>query len=125
MDNFKEAVKRGVRFNTSRGSLSTEQIYSLSMSSVAIIVKSLKIELKKNNDDDLSFLDDTTISDPILELKFNVAKDIYLDKKADRDLLKSESETKLHNQKILELIKKKQDEELGDLSIEDLEKQLR
>lgn len=123
---YKNASKLKLRFNTSKGLLSVEQMWDLSMTAMARIVRALKKELKADNDDDLSFLDDTsTPVDAILQLKFNIAKDIYLTKKDELEAVKNEAEVKVHNQKILKLIKDKQEAALGDLSVEELEKMMK
>lgn len=126
MDNFKEASKLKLRFETSKGSLSAEQLWDLSQTSLATIVKNLKTLLKKESDDELSFLDDTVNQvDKVTQLRFDIIKDIYLTKKAEREAIKNEAETKFHNQKILELIKKRQDSKLEEMSEEDLLKMLK
>lgn len=119
---YKEASREKLRFSTQKGLLSVEQLWDLRLAPLATIVRNLKKELKKDNDDDLSFLDENSKPvDAILELKFKIAKDIYLVKKGERDALASEAEKKAHNQKILELIAKKQEESLQGKSVEELE----
>lgn len=125
MSDFKQATKEKLRFDTSKGLLSTEQLWDLSLNSIAIIVRSLKKQLKKDNDDDLSFLDEgSTPVDRTLELKFNVVKEVYLSKKEDSDTIRDEASKKLHNQKILELIFEKKEGDLRTKSVEELEAML-
>jgi hypothetical protein len=81
--------------------------------------------LKKNDDDELSFLEDTKVVDVENQLRFDILKDIYLTKKKEAEELRNIAETKEHNQKILSLIAEKQDSKLKDMSIEDLEKLLK
>lgn len=121
MSNFKQATKERLRFETSKGLLSTEQLWDLNLTSLATIVRSLKKQLMKYNDDELSFLDDTsTPVDRTLELKFNVVKEVYLDKKEEMEAIKNESSKKEHNQKILGLIAEKQEGNLREKSVEEL-----
>ena len=125
MSDFKQATKEKLRFDNSKGLLSTEQLWDLSLNSIAIIVRSLKKQLKKDNDDDLSFLDEgSTPVDRTLELKFNVVKEVYLSKKEDSDTIRDEASKKLHNQKILELIFEKKEGDLRTKSVEELEAML-
>lgn len=81
--------------------------------------------MKKNDDDELSFLEDTKVVDVENQLRFDILKDIYLTKKKEAEELRNIAETKEHNQKILSLIAEKQDSKLKDMSIEDLEKLLK
>lgn len=121
MSNFKQATKERLRFETSKGLLSTEQLWDLNLTTLATIVRSLKKQLKKDNDDELSFLDDTsTPVDKTLELKFNVVKEVYISKKEEMESIRDESIKKEHNQKILELIAEKQEGDLRGKSIEEL-----
>ena len=125
MSIFKQAAKEKLRFSTRQGMLSAEQLYELKLTPLANIVRSLKKELKKDNDDDLSFLDEgSTPVDATLQLKFEIAKAIYLDKKEERDAAKNAAEKKAHNEKIMELIAKKQDEDLGSKSVDELKAML-
>lgn len=125
MDNFKQASKLQLRFNTSKGVLTIEQLWDLSMESLATIIRNIKKEIIKEDSDELSFLDQSNTVDPTVQLSFNIVKDIYLDKKLELEAARSEAESKAHNQKILEIIKRKQDGELEGLTITELEEQLR
>lgn len=121
MSNFKQATRERLRFETSKGLLSTEQLWDLNLTSLATIVRSLKKQLKRDNDDELSFLDDTSNPvDKTLELKFNVAKEVYIAKKEEMESIRNEASKKEHNQKILELIAEKQEGDLRGKSIEEL-----
>lgn len=121
MNNFKQASKQKLRFNTSKGLLSTEQLWDLKLTPLASVVRSLKKELKKDNDDDLSFLDETaTPVDKDTQLRFNVAKEVYLAKKEERDAIANEAARKEHNQKIMALIADKNEESLKGKTIEEL-----
>jgi len=123
MDNFKKASQLKLRFNTNKGSLSVEQLWDLTPTGLATLVRSIKAELKSANlDDDLGFLSDTipTKVDKENQLRFEVAKDVYLTKKAEADELRAAKEKKEHNQKILELIQKKKESKLESMSEEEL-----
>ena len=125
MNVFQKGAKLGLVFNTSRGVLSISDLYRLKLSHLAQILKGLSEELGNEENDSLSFLDETRVIDENAQLRFEIAKAIYLDKKADRDAIKNEAEVKAHNQKILDLIQRKKDKELEEMSLEDLQKQLK
>lgn len=123
---YKEGIRAKLRFETLRGVLSIEQLWDLPQTQLAKIVRNLKEKLKSESDDELAFLDDTAKQvDKIDQLKFNIVKDIYITKKREAEELRDIANTKEHNAKIIELIKKKQDEELQGRSVEELEKLLK
>ena len=120
MDIFKSAVKLSLRFSTSRGVLTTEQLFHLNQTEIASLIKGQKKILNKDNEDDLGFLDSVSKVDETEQLKFDILKDVYLTKKSELEVLKSTKETKEHNQKIMELINSKKEGELQSKSIEEL-----
>ena len=119
---YKEATKLGLRFQTNKGLLSTEQLFSLTQTDLASAFKASKKLLKKNDDDDLGFLEDNSKVDKIEELRFNILKDVYLTKKTENEASRAEAEAKAHNAKIDELILRKRETQLAEMSIEELEK---
>lgn len=128
MDNFKKASQLKLRFNTNKGVLSVEQLWDLTATSLATLVRSIKSELKNSTiEDELSFLSDVIPTKVDVEniLRFEIAKDIYLTKKAESEALRDEKAKKEHNQKILELIQNKKEGELQSKSIEELEAMLK
>jgi hypothetical protein len=121
MSNFKEASRIGLRFGTSKGALSTEQLWTLPLLDLATLVRNLKALTTKDNDDDLAFLDEkSTPVDKVVELRFNVAKEIYLAKQAENVSARDAKTKKAHNEKILGLIAEKQEGNLKNLSEEEL-----
>jgi len=119
---YKEATRLGLRFQTNKGLLSTEQLFSLTQTDLASAIKASKKLLKKNDDDDLGFLEDNSKVDKIEELRFNILKDVYLTKKTENEANRAEAEAKAHNAKIDELILRKRETQLAEMSIEELEK---
>lgn len=118
---FKEASKLKLRFSTSKGSLSVEQLWELTQTELATCIKNVKKSLKKGDtEDDLSFLDSTTTVDTTEQLRFDILKDVYLTKKSESEALRNAKEIKEHNQKIMELISNKQESELQNKSVDEL-----
>lgn len=81
MDNFKKASQLKLRFNTNKGVLSVEQLWDLTATSLATLVRSIKSELKNSTiEDELSFLSDVIPTKIDVEniLRFEIAKDVYL-----------------------------------------------
>jgi hypothetical protein len=125
MENYKLASKKKLRFATNKGVLSVEQLWDLSRAELGRCIKEVKKVLSgTDNDDDLSFLLESSKIDVEQQLRFDILKDIYITKKDEAEALKNKSVTKAHNEKILTLIARKQEAELENLSVEELEKQL-
>ena len=121
MDIYKLGNQLGLRFPTTKGLLSIEQLFTLRQTELANIVKSCKKTLSgTSSDDDLSFLDESKTVNKEDQLRFDIAKDIYLTKKAETDELRTKAERKAFEQKILGLIAEKQEDSLKGKSIEEL-----
>lgn len=125
MEMYKQASKLGLRIQTNRGVLAVEQLWQLNQSDLSSAIKAVKKVLKKTDDDELSFLEDSKVVDVENQLRFDILKDVYLTKKSEAEAIRNEAETKAHNQKILALISEKQEGKLRDMSIEELEKLLK
>lgn len=125
MSNFKEATRLKLRFQTSKGALSVEQLWDLTQTELAACIRNLKKALKKNDDDELSFLDSDSKVDKVEQLRFDVVKEVYLAKKKEADDIKAAKEIKEHNQKILQLIADKKDKALEGKTVEELEAMLK
>lgn len=121
---YKQASKLGLRFQTNRGVLSVEQLWHLNQTDLSNAIKAVKKVLKKSDDDELSFLEDTKVVDVENQLRFDILKDVYLTKKKDAEELKSARDRKEYEQKILSLIAEKKDESLKGKTIEELEAML-
>jgi hypothetical protein len=119
---YKQASQLKLRFLTTVGQLSVEQLWGLSQTQLSNAIKAVKKVLKKNDDDELSFLEDTNVVDVENQLRFDILKDVYLTKKKESEEIRNAAEVKAHNQKIDTLIAEKKDGQLKEMSIEQLEK---
>jgi hypothetical protein len=119
---YKKASQIKLRFLTNVGQLSVEQLWDLTPSQLSNAIKAVKKVLKKNDDDELSFLEDTKVVDVENQLRFDILKDVYLTKQDEAEKLKDAADVKAHNEKINSLIAEKQEGKLREMSIEDLEK---
>lgn len=118
---YKQASRLKLRVLTNVGTISVEQLWDLSQNQLSNSIKAVKKVLRKTDDDDLSFLEDTKIVDVENQLRFDILKDVYLTKKKEAEELRTVVETKAHNQKILTLISEKKDDKLKGMSVEELE----
>lgn len=117
---FKQASKLKIRFQTSIGELSTEQLWDLSLEKLDSLAVSLQEEYKESGKK--SFLEKKTAKDKELKLRFDIVLHILTSKVEEMEAEKENNEVKSHNAKIDALIAEKQDEELKSKSIKDLEK---
>lgn len=122
---YKKASLLKLRVITTQGSLSVEQLWSLSLVKLASLVKSLKKELKTSDDDDLSFLDENaTQINPITQLKFDIVKDIYITKNAERKAKLVDIDRKAALQRLLEIKALRVDKAKEAMSDADLDKEI-
>jgi hypothetical protein len=119
MSNFKEASKQGLRIQTSKGLLSVEQLWTLSLTDLDTLAVSLETEYEKSGKK--SFLTPKSTADKKLKLAFDIVLEVLNDKSDEATKLSEAKERKEHNNKILELIAKKKDGELEGKSVEELE----
>lgn len=123
MDNFKLASKQKLRFQTSRGPLTTEQLWDLSLDELDELAVSLETEHKQS--DKKSFIVKSTAKDKTAKLRFDVILDVLNTKLEEAQALTEAQEIKEHNKKIISLISEKQDESLKGKSIKQLESMLK
>ncbi len=123
MSNFKEASKQKLRFQTSKGLLSVEQLWDLSLTDLDTLAVSLETEHKESGKK--SFLDTKSVKDKTAKLRFDVVLDVLTTKVEEQNALAEAKEIKEHNNKIIELIAEKKDESLKGKSIKQLEAMLK
>lgn len=123
MDNFKQASKERLRFNTSKGQLTTEQLWDLSLTDLDTLAVSLQEEHEKSGKK--SFLVTKSVKDKKAKLAFDVVLEV-LNTEANAATEATEAkEIKEHNNKILQLIVEKQDETLKGKTVKQLEAMLK
>lgn len=127
MEMYKQATRINLQFETEKGILNLQQLWTLGTTSLSKAIKAINKKLKEQDkdDDELSFLG-TNVSSKNKEdvLRFEILKDIYLTKKQEAEEEAAKVSKKEQNQKILELISRKKDTVLEQMSVEELEKML-
>ena len=124
---YKKAAIMKLRFQTKKGLLSVEDLFGLSMKSLEAECREQFKRVKESGSggaEELEFLSDTPKSDPTEELRFEILKDVYKTKKAELDAQRDAAKNSVEKQKILEILKEKQDANLRNLSEEELKKKL-
>lgn len=121
MEMYKQAAILGLRVQTTKGLLSVDQLWTLKLKDLADSLKALKKNSTKTSDSELDFLEEPTKVNVISELAFEIMKDVYLTKREEANRVKEDAEVKAYNQKIIEIIARKQDQDLENKSLEELQ----
>ncbi len=116
MDIYKKANQIKLRFATNKGLLSVEQLYDLSLKDLDTLAVSLKVESTPRE----SFLVETSAQNEIAQLSFDIALDVLQTKMKEQKEAREALETKRKKDKILDIIARKQDASLENMSIEEL-----
>lgn len=117
---FKRASRKKLRVETTKGLLSVEQLWDLSLSDLDTTAIGLKKQMSAMQEE--SFLNPKpSVESTNIKLSFDVVLDVLTTKQTDAEVALKASETKKHNEKIDSLIAQKKDEELSSLSVEELE----
>lgn len=118
---FEVATREKFRFPF-RGVISTEDLFDLSVKDLDSIFKTLNKELKKAKEE--SLLETKTQQDKELDIKIEIIKYIVKTKLDEEQLRAETKKKKEQKQKILELMASKQDADLQNKSVEELQQML-
>lgn len=124
---YKKAIQENLRFETPKGILTTEQLFSLGMDDLDLACRKAAAAVKKEQtvDDSLAFLEGKDASDSLAVLRFEILKDVYLTKKEERERTILNEDKKKQRALIASIIARKRNEELENMSIEELENMLK
>jgi hypothetical protein len=122
---FEKASRLKLRYETSKGKLSVEDLWDLPLISntgvyLDSIAKDLYLQLKSGAD--VSFVIKENKSDEIIQLKFDIVKHIIDVKLAEKELAEQAKLNKDRKQQILGIITQKENEQLLGSSLEELKK---
>lgn len=125
MNIFEQATKNKLRFSTSKGNITTEDLWSLPLTQLDKLAQKLQKEVEATKGTK-SFITPTPVSTGIRtdQLRFDVCLHIINVKLAERDAAKLRTEKAAQKARIMEIIAQKQDESLVGKSMEDLQKML-
>lgn len=115
---YKQVSKMKLRFATSKGNLSVEDLWDLSLPALDRPAVSYDEELAKSPRK--SFITNDTPSNSELELKFNIVKDVITDMLKD----KVAREAAKDKARLTELLAKKQSEKMESMSEDEIRQRL-
>lgn len=127
MELFERAARLKLRFETSIGAITTEDLFDQPLTdtrkvNLDDIARRLSREVRESEVE--SFVDAPSNANSLLQLKLDVVKRVIELKIADRDAAKKSAATKAQKAQLVELIAEKKAEGLKGKSIEELEAQL-
>ena len=121
---FKEANRYKLRFDTDRGNVTTEDLWDLPLVNKSVCLDNIAKQLSKKikEVDEESFVVKKSSADTILELKLEIVKYIISVKLEEKEIKEKSVATKAKKERINSIIADKEDENLRNASVEDLEK---
>lgn len=115
MSMYKEASRKKLRFTTSKGSLSAEQLWDLPVTELDEMAVALEESYKGSGKK--SFITGKSAKNNVMKLQFDIVLDVLNTKLEEAEEARIAAENKEHNEKILTMIAEKQDEKLKGMSI--------
>lgn len=116
---FEGAVRAKYRFPF-KGQISTEDLWDLSLQDLDRVFKALNAEAKQSQEESLLKVRDKQAE--TLERKIEIVKYIVTVKQAEIIAIKEAADRKAQKQRIMEIIAKKEDDTLQNMSLDELKK---
>lgn len=119
---FEQATRNKFRYVTTKGSVTTEDLWDLALNELDNVAKLLNKQIKEATEE--SYIQTKSSANTVLQQKFDIVIriiNVKLQEQKERELAK---EKKARKQQLLELIEQKENEKLSSLSIDELRKQL-
>lgn len=110
---FEMATRNKMRFPSTKGELSVEDLWDLSDKDLDVVYKNLKDQEVKSSEE--SLLDDANV-DPKLTAAIGIVKYIFTTKRNERLAEKERINKKLTQRKYIDALSKKQDEAIEKMS---------
>lgn len=110
---FEMATRSKLRFPSTKGELSVEDLWDLSDKDLDVVYKNLKDQEVKSSEE--SLLDDVNV-DPKLTAAIGIVKYIFTTKRNERLAEKERINKKLTQRKYIDALSKKQDEAIEKMS---------
>jgi len=126
LEQFEQASRLKLRFETAKGSLGVEDLWDLPLrgngTSLNSLAKDLSQKIKSEGEED--FVSPSTKVNAVLDLQFSLVKHVIEIRLIEKAASEALAERKEKKQKLLEIISRKRDTALEQAPVEDLEKML-
>jgi hypothetical protein len=119
---YKKALRTKLRFSTTKGKLTTEDLFDLSLTDLNILAISLDKKLSETPRK--SFISDMAPDTQEDELRFNIVKDVITLKLAERNAAQNAKAKAAEKAQLLEILHRKKNEALENLSVAEIEAKL-
>jgi hypothetical protein len=123
---FEKAIRLKLRFDSPQGSLSAEDLWDLPLTSTRAnqanlnnIAKFISRKLKAEGEED--FVNPKSGADEVLQLQLDIVKHVIQTKQAENEAARAAADRKEKKERLLELIARKQDQQLEVKSLEELQ----
>lgn len=115
---YKEALQKKLRFKTNKGMITTEDLFDLSLQNLNTLA--IMLDKKISEAPKKSFIEELPAEENNDELRFSIVKDVINIKlKARKDNI-DKAQADAQKKRILEILAKRNDEELEKKSTEEL-----
>jgi len=118
MNIFKEASRLNLRIPSSKGELTVENLWQLTIPQLDAMAVKLENEFEASGGK--SFVTKKSEKDRIAKLRFDIVLEILTDKVEASEAARTAGDKKQHNEKILAIIARKEEEKLGASTVEEL-----
>ena len=119
---FEKASRMKLRVITTRGAITTEDLWDLSLANLNGLAKNLNKQIKAAEEED--FLKEQGKAATELKLAFDITLHVLQTKKAEQEAREAASEKAEKKRKLLEILARKQDASLEGLTEEELRAQI-
>lgn len=119
---FEKATRQNLRFTTTKGSVTTEDLWDLKLEALDTLAKGLKKQVDDSGD--TSYIKKQSTTNETAKLAFEVVLYIINTKLAEAEAAATAADKRAKKAKLLELIDSKENEVLGNKSIEELRAEL-
>ena len=118
---FEVATRNKVRFQTDRGNLTCEDLWDMSLTSLNTLAKSIKRKLKNAEEEDFLETSQTNTEE---QLQFDIVLHVLNVKKQEKEDRENASRRKEERNKLMEILHKKELEQLDSLTPEEIKAKL-
>lgn len=119
---YKKALRTKLRFSTTKGKLTTEDLFDLSLTDLNNLA--IALDKKLSETPRKSFISDITPDTQEDELRFNIVKDVITLKLAERNAAQNAKAKAAEKAQLLEILHRKKNEALENLSVAEIEAKL-
>ena len=119
---YKKALRMKLRFATTKGKLTTEDLFDLSLTDLNNIA--IALDKKLSETPRRSFISDITPDTEEDELRFNIVKDVINTKLIERNNAQNAKAKAAEKAQLLEIIHRKKNQAMENMSIDELEAKL-